>query len=67
MSMKKINKLNKALLILLMGLWASPYALAQDLEPRRWHRTWNPGAGPICLPDLISLALDPGSPAVTFF
>ena len=36
MPLKKINKLTKALLILLMGLWASPYALAQDLEPRRW-------------------------------
>ena len=36
MPLKKINKLNRALLILLMGLWACPNVLAQDLEPRRW-------------------------------
>jgi hypothetical protein len=36
MLLKKINKLNRALLILLMGLWACPNVLAQDLEPRRW-------------------------------
>ena len=36
MPFKKINKLNRALLILLIGLLASSDVLAQDLEPRRW-------------------------------
>ena len=36
MPIKIISNANKALLIMLLCLWASTDALAQDLEPRRW-------------------------------